>query len=158
LHIPFLLNISSFLPALIAITSFLTSAYTLYFLPLPPQKVGIINTSELKSGPAVEGKGAGGYGWNTGGATIAQRRPVPYLSDEMTDVLAKYIVPANAGACMLLVLLEFFSSHEWSESLTIGGGFLPGFVLSVVLWARRELRVVDLGELEKFRSTSLKGM
>lgn len=88
----------------------------------------------------------------------AERRLVPWLPEEVTELLAKYIVPANAGVCMVLVILEFLSGHEWSESLTVGGGFLPGFVLSVVLWARMELRVVDLGELEKLRFTSLKGM
>jgi hypothetical protein len=105
-------------------------------------------------------KKRGGYGLNTGGegAMKPERRPVPGLSEEVAEVLAKYIVPANAGLCMLLVILELFSGHEWSESLTIGGGFLPGFILSVVLWARMELRVVDLGELEKLRFTSLKGM
>jgi hypothetical protein len=127
---------------------------------LPPQKVGIINANELKSGVGQKKKKIRGYGLNTGGesAMKAERRPVPGLSEEVTEVLAKYIVPANTGVCMMLVVLEFFSGHEWSESLTIGGGFLPGFILGVVLWARMELRVVDLGELEKLRVTSLKGM
>lgn len=34
---------------------------------------------------------------------------------------------------------------------------MPGFVLSVVMWARRELRVVDLGELERLKGGG-KGM
>jgi hypothetical protein len=157
LHIPLLLNIASFVPSLVAISSFLASAYTLYFLPLPPQKVGILTTSDLKARTAKR-KGGGGYGFNTPSSAsatqAAQRRPVPYLSDEVTEVLAKYIVSANAGICLMLVILEFFSSREWSESLAIGGGFLPGFVLSVVLWARNELRVVDMGELEKLKFAS----
>lgn len=76
---------------------------------------------------------------------------MPYVSDEVADMLAKYMVPVNAGLCVVLAGVEFFSGHEWSDGLAIGGGFLPGFVLSVVLWARRELRVVDMTELEKLK-------
>jgi hypothetical protein len=41
--------------------------------------------------------------------------------------------------------------------MAIGGGYVPGLILTVVLWARRELRVVDLGELERLRYTTKAG-
>ena len=66
-------------------------------------------------------------------------------------MLAKYIVPANAGICVLLAILELLRGRSWSEGVAVGGGYLPGFVLSVVLWARRELRVMDMSELEKLK-------
>lgn len=47
--------------------------------------------------------------------------------------------------------MELYQGMTWSEGVVLGGGYLPGFVLGVVLWARRELRVVDLGELEKLK-------
>lgn len=83
-----------------------------------------------------------------------ERRAVSYVSDEVAEMLAKYTVPVNAGLCVVLAVTEFFSGHEWSEGLAAGGGFLPGFVLSVVLWARRELRVVDMTELETLKFAS----
>ena len=76
---------------------------------------------------------------------------MPYVSDETADVLAKYIVPANAGVCAMLAVLELWRGRGWSEGVMVGGGYLPGFVLSVVLWARRELRVMDMSELEKLK-------
>ncbi|KAH4259003.1 hypothetical protein HBI04_106550 [Parastagonospora nodorum] len=145
LHIPLLLSISTVMPSLAAIASFLASAYTLYFLPLAPQKISILNSADLK---ANKGK-RGGYQ-----AAQVERRAVPYVPDEVAEMLAKYMVPANAGLCVLMAVAEFFSGHEWSEGLAVGGGFLPGFVLSVVLWARRELRVVDMTELEKLKFAS----
>lgn len=76
---------------------------------------------------------------------------MPYISDETADHLAKYIVPANAGIAILLALLELVRGRSWSEGVVVGGGYLPGVVLSVVLWARRELRVMDMSELEKLK-------
>jgi hypothetical protein len=35
--------------------------------------------------------------------------------------------------------------------MMVGGGYVPLFVLVFILWARRELRAVDLGELERLR-------
>jgi hypothetical protein len=102
-------------------------------------------------------KKQGGYGWNTSApsdTTKQERTPVPYLSDEVTDLVAKYIVSANGVMCVLLALLELWQRRTWSEGIMVGGGYLPGFVLSVVLWARRELRVVDMGELEKLKYRS----
>lgn len=52
---------------------------------------------------------------------------------------------------MLLAVAELAQGRTWSEGMMIGGGYVPGLILTVVLWARRELRVVDLGELEKLR-------
>jgi hypothetical protein len=146
LHTLLLARLDTLLPSLVAIASFLASAYALYFLPLPPVQVGIINTSELKTKKSV------GYGWNVPATTTAstrhERRPVPYIPDDAADALEKYIIPANSATCVLLALFELWHARTWSEGITVGGGYLPGFVLSVVLWARRELRVVDLGQLE----------
>jgi len=136
-----------------AIASFAASAYALYFLPLPPVKVGIINTSELRDGG--EKKGAGGYGFNTPAAPTPSthaRPSVPYVSDEVADALAKYIVPTNAGLCAILAFFEMWRGRSWSGSMGIGGGYLPGVVFGVVMWARRELRVMDMSELEKLKS------
>jgi hypothetical protein len=73
------------------------------------------------------------------------------LSDEVTDLVAQWIVNVNGAICGILALLELWQGRTWSEGVMVGGGYLPGFVLSVVLWARRELRVVDIGELEKLK-------
>jgi hypothetical protein len=151
LHLPLLMRFSTLLPTLLAITSFLASAYTLYFLPLPPVKIGIINITDLKTTKQ------GGYGWNVpadSNATKQERTPVPYLSDEVTDLVARYIVSVNGAMCVLLALLELWQARTWSEGVQVGGGYLPGFVLSVVLWARRELRPVDMGELEQLKYRS----
>jgi len=82
---------------------------------------------------------------------VAPRRPVPYVSDEMAELLAKYVIPVNGALCLLLALAELWQGRTWSEGVTVGGGLLPGLILTIVMWARRELRVVDLGELEKLR-------
>jgi hypothetical protein len=156
LHASLLLRASAFLPALIAITSFLASAYTLYFLPLPPVKVGIINTEDLKDRPT---KKKGGYGWNVPAApdtaTAAhERKPVPFVAEEVADLAATYIVPTNAAICVFLAMLELWRGRTWGEGIMVGGGYLPGFVMSVVLWLRRELRVMDMSELEKLKYRS----
>ncbi|KAH7084984.1 hypothetical protein BKA63DRAFT_7323 [Paraphoma chrysanthemicola] len=156
LYTPPLFSARGFLPSLVAIISFLASAYTLYFLPLPPVKIGIIHTEDLKKGPpsAKKKKGAGGYGWkvpSTPEPSTQERKPVPFLSDELADLAAKYIVPANAAMCVILAVVELLRGRTWSEGIEIGGGYLPGFVMSVVLWLRRELRVMDMSELEKLK-------
>jgi hypothetical protein len=76
---------------------------------------------------------------------------VPYLSEKAADMVAQYIVPANAGVCVLFAILELWQGRAWSEGLMTGGGYLPGLVLGTLLWARRELRTLDLGELEKLK-------
>jgi hypothetical protein len=125
----------------------------LYYLPLPPRSAGIIVDGEnIGKG---KGKGRiGGYGLNTGGFNKgqAERKEVSWLSDEVQGLLARYIVPGNGVVCGLLVLLELMRGREWREGMMVGGGYLPGLVLTVVLWARRELRVVDMSELETLRS------
>jgi hypothetical protein len=148
LYLPTLISLYTIPPSLFAITSLFASAYTLYFLPLPPVQVSIINTSELKA------RTSEGYGWNvpTPAATKNHdRRPVPYISEEIAERVGKYIVPANTAVCAFLALLELWQVFTWSGGSMVGRGYLPGIVLGVVLWARRELRVVDLGELEKLK-------
>ena len=132
----------------------MTSAYILCFLPLPPRSVGIIVDGQ-KVGGKAKGKGRiGGYGLNTRGLNERQFewREAPWLSDEVQESLARYAVPGNGVVCGLLALLELIQGREWREGMMIGGGYLPGLVLTVILWARRELRVVDMSELEKLRS------
>jgi hypothetical protein len=77
--------------------------------------------------------------------------PVPYISRETAEVLKTYAVPVNGVVCAVLAVGELIMGREWSQGVTIGGGFLPGLVFGVCMWARRELRVVDLGELERLR-------
>lgn len=79
------------------------------------------------------------------------RREVPYISEDLADALAKWIVPANGSLCGILALVELWKGRSWSEGMTIGGGFVAGFVMAIVMWARRELRTVDMGELEKLK-------
>ena len=79
---------------------------------------------------------------------------MPYLSEEAVELVARYIVPVNAALCAALALVEVWQGREWSEGVTIGGGYVPGVIMMVVMFARRELRTVDLGELEKLRYRS----
>ncbi|KAF1921808.1 hypothetical protein BDU57DRAFT_467650 [Ampelomyces quisqualis] len=158
LSLPLLLRLSTFAQSVLAITSFLASAYTLYFLPLPPQTIRVVESSDIKGNANRKVGNGGGYAWNTPAqsSTVATlgRPSVPFLSDGGADLLARYIVAANGGVCAVLALLELWQGRSWSEGVMVGGGYLPGFVLSVVMWARRELRVVDLGELEKLKYRS----
>lgn len=79
------------------------------------------------------------------------RRPVPYVSTEVADVLADWIVIVNRAVCGILALYELWRGTEWSRGLMIGGGFLPGLICLVVLYARTELRIIDLNALEKLQ-------
>ncbi|KAH6639626.1 hypothetical protein C7974DRAFT_135583 [Boeremia exigua] len=154
LTLPGLLSFSTFAPSLLALASLAASAYTLYFLPLPPRSAGIIVDGQTASGRGKgKGRSVGGYGLNTStSARQTGRREVPGLSDEVQELLAQYCVPANGVLCALSVVLELVQGREWREGMMIGGGYLPGLVLTVVLWARRELRVLDLSELQQLRS------
>jgi len=140
------LRLSTVLSSFLAIPSLAASAYTLYYLPLPPRSAGIVE--------ANKGRKRGGMGsvYTAGGA--ADRKDVPWLSEEVQELLARYIVPVNGAVCAVLVLLELSKGNEWREGMMVGGGYVPGLVLSTMLWARRELRVVDLSELEKLRTSS----
>lgn len=155
-YLPLLFRLGTIIPSTVAIASFLASAYALYYLPLPPVRINIINLDgeSISGGGKGKGKGKGiarGADGLPSTSGSAQRRPVPYLSEEAAEALARYIVPGNAALCGVLAIFELWKGREWSEGLSIGGGYLPGLVLAVVLWARRELRVVDLGELERLR-------
>jgi hypothetical protein len=102
-------------------------------------------------------KKMGGYGLNTTGKSPSWekpteksvRRPVPYISSEMADMVGDYIVMVNRAVCGLLALYEVWLSRDWSEGFMIGGGFLPGVICMVILWARTELRIIDMNALEK---------
>lgn len=99
----------------------------------------------------------GGYGLSpatsaTASARSEERVRVPWLSEEVQELLARYIVPGNGVVCGLLAVAELVQGREWREGMMIGGGYLPGLVLTVILWARRELRVVDMSELQQLRS------
>jgi hypothetical protein len=115
----------------------------------------VINTSDVTA--QKKKKNNGGYGYNVPSQPPqmrkAERKSVPYLSDEAVDLIATYIVPVNAAVCILLAIAEVcLGARTWSEGVVIGGGYLPGLVLGVVLWARRELRVVDMTELERLKA------
>lgn len=115
-------------------------------MPLPPAR--------YISKPNPTGKGKS-IARDDSGAKSAFSAPetkaVPYVSDEVAELLRKYIIPGNGAICVILCLVELGTGRTWSEGMMIGGGYVPGFIFSVVLWARRELRVVDLGELERLR-------
>ncbi|KAF3034007.1 hypothetical protein E8E11_002812 [Didymella keratinophila] len=156
--LPHLFALPTFVPSLLALTSLAASAYTLYYLPLPPQSAGILVDGHEISGQTGKGKGkrkaVGGYGLNTATALARneERVHVPWLSEEVQEVLARYMVPGNGAVCGVLTVVELFQGREWREGMMIGGGYLPGLVLTVILWARRELRVVDMSELQQLRS------
>ncbi|PSN64008.1 hypothetical protein BS50DRAFT_576634 [Corynespora cassiicola Philippines] len=153
LYTPRLFAASTLLPSLAAILSLLASAYTLYFLPLPPIQVTIFDASDLKGKRGAAGKAISRDAQGRK-AEEAERKPVPYLSEEAVELVARYIVPVNAALCAALALMEVWQGREWSEGVTIGGGYVPGVIMMVVMFARRELRTVDLGELEKLRYRS----
>ena len=83
-------------------------------------------------------KSKGGYGLSTHTSSLQrdERKQVPWLSDEIQGLLAGYIVPGNGVICGLMALVELVQDREWREGMMIGGGYLPGLVLTVVLWAR----------------------
>ncbi|KAF2998162.1 hypothetical protein E8E13_002886 [Curvularia kusanoi] len=141
LTLPGLLSIRTLVPSLFVLASLVTSAYTLYYLPLPPRRAEII------SGGAGQVGAGRARGYKIDGQ--AERKQVPWLGDEMQELLAHYIISANGVVCGLFAVLEMTKGREWREGMLIGGGYVPGLVFSVVMWARRELRVVDMSELQQ---------
>jgi hypothetical protein len=109
---------------------------------------GVPVNSQLK-------KKRSGYGLNTKTPSWDKptensvRRPVPYVSEQTADVIGDYIVTVNRAVCGLLALYEVWLSRDWSEGFMVGGGFLPGVLCLVILWARTELRIIDMNALEK---------
>jgi hypothetical protein len=39
----------------------------------------------------------------------------------------------------------------------IGGGFLPGVICLIILWARTELRIIDMDALERINAGAAQG-
>lgn len=141
LYMPLLFRVPSFFSALAAITSLLASAYALYFLPLAPVKITITSVDDLKTGRRRTQQQE----------TQVERRPMPYVSRKTADFLEKYVVSANALLCVVLAVVESSQGRTWSEGMAVGGGYLPGLVMMVVMFARRELRTMDMTELERLR-------
>jgi hypothetical protein len=165
LYIPRLFSLYTFLPSLGAIVSLLASAYTLYFMPLPPTKMEPIESSSAKSSSTRRNKSTGGK--STSGIGIygktpswekttekSVRRPVPYISESTADMIADNIVTINRAICGALALSEVWLERSWSEGFMVGGGFLPGVICFVILWARTELRIIDMDALERTNSAS----
>lgn len=154
--LPNLFALSEAFSSLLALASLAASAYTLYYLPLPPRSAGLLVDGHEIGGQAGKGKrkAVGGYGLSgaTALARNEERVDVPWLSDEVQEVLARYAVPGNGAVCGLLAIVELYQGRAWREGMMIGGGYLPGLVLTTILWARRELRVVDMSELQQLRS------
>ncbi|CAG5182297.1 uncharacterized protein ALTATR162_LOCUS10091 [Alternaria atra] len=171
LYIPHLFTLSTLPTSLIAIASLLATAYTLYFLPLPPTQMELIDGVDVTPSTLqkpLKGKGqgrkpVGGYGIYNKTPSWEQpteksvRRPVPYLSKEMADKIGDYIVPINRAVCGLLALYEVWLARDWSEGFMVGGGFLPGVICLVILWARTELRIIDMDVLEKMNTGAAQG-
>ncbi|KAH7401643.1 hypothetical protein BKA66DRAFT_451118 [Pyrenochaeta sp. MPI-SDFR-AT-0127] len=155
LYIPRLFSLQTALPSVLAIASLLASAYTLYFLPLPPQEVKV--TDSKNTGGTIKGKPANTFTRGTKVAPWEQqaakpgRRPVPYISTELADLLAENIVVANRAVGGVLALYELWQGGEWSEGFMVGGGYLPLLICMIVLWARTELRIIDMDTLKKLK-------
>lgn len=81
-----------------------------------------------------------------------ERRPVPWLSSDVAHLLAEYIVIANEALCGILAVIELLQRRTWAEGMAVGGGYLPALILVVVMFARRELRAVDMSDLERLRT------
>ncbi|KAK7191074.1 uncharacterized protein CC84DRAFT_1117904 [Paraphaeosphaeria sporulosa] len=146
LYIPHFFRLSTLPAAGLAIPSLLASAYTLYFLPLPPVQISVSHVVDLQS-PSARSR-------TKPAETKAERPPVPYISEATADLVARYIVVANGALCAVLAIAEMLQGRSWGEGVTVGGGYLPGLVFTVVMFARRELRAVDMSELERLQYQS----
>jgi hypothetical protein len=137
--------LSTFPHAVVAISSLLASAYVLYYLPLPPVRINILHLdSKSNASPNPHPKPYP--------PPSTSKRQRPYVQNEKTnELLGEYIVPVNAVLCGILALTELWKGEEWGKGMAVGGGYLPGLVFVVVMWARRELRPMDLGELERLK-------
>ncbi|KAI4700062.1 hypothetical protein J4E81_004098 [Alternaria sp. BMP 2799] len=171
LYIPRLFAVSTLPISLVSIASLLATAYTLYFLPLPPTQMEPIDGVDITPSTlqqSSKGKGQakkplGGYGIYNKTPSWEQpteksvRRPVPYISEEAADKIADSIVPINRAVCGLLALYEVWQGRGWGEGLMVGGGFLPGVICMIILWARTELRIIDMDTLEKMNKSTAQG-
>ncbi|KAJ4357899.1 uncharacterized protein N0V89_002476 [Didymosphaeria variabile] len=146
LYIPLLFRFSTLPATALAILSFLASAYILYFLPLPPLRISVSHVLDLQSSKPQSRSNPT--------ETKAQTRSMPYISDSTAELVAQWIVVANGSLCAVLAIAEVLQDRPWGEGMTVGGGYLPGLVLAVVLFARRELRAVDMTELERLMYSS----
>lgn len=144
LYIPLLFSLTTLPLSLVAVASLLASAYTLYFLPLPPTKFE--EEHNTRNTPSWEKP-----------TEKSVRRPVPYLSEATADTIAEYIVPANRAACGALALYETWQGRNWTEGFLVGGGYLPGLICFLILWARTELRIIDMDALEKMNKSAAGG-
>jgi len=155
-YIVFLLQRSTFLPAFLSIVSLLATAYALYYMPLPPVAA---DTTPTAAHPASSQKGKAILrdisGHRTTAdlthSTVASSPLSTYVSSEYMSLLHQYIIPMNGAICILLALYELYLNRSWREGMQIGGGYVPSFILGAIIVARRELRVVDLGGLERLR-------
>lgn len=145
-YVPRLFRLSTCIPSLVAIASLLATAYTLYFLPLPPTEMEAIHDhSTLSLRPSPRNSA-----WEKPSEKPG-RRPVPFVSPEVAELLAGYIVTVNRAMCGFLALYEVWLGGEWIQGLMIGGGFLPGVICMVILYARTELRIIDVEQLRRWQ-------
>lgn len=143
-YIPLLFGIYTIIPSLAAIASLLASAYTLYFLALPP--------ASTKPPSSTSTKKPKSRNLSTSQPSIFSAptsKSVPYISSETSELLRRYTIPTNTAIVAILAMLEPFRGRTWSEGLSIGGGFVPLFIWGVVLGARSELRSIDFEDLNK---------
>ncbi|EUC50035.1 hypothetical protein COCMIDRAFT_32606 [Bipolaris oryzae ATCC 44560] len=155
LYIPRLFSLSTFLPSIAAIASFLASAYILYFLPLPPNKGAIIDDAASARKTKNNKPRIGIYDKTPSWEKTTEksvRRPVPYISETTADAIAENIITVNRALCGILALSEVWVERDWSQGFMVGGGFLPGLICFVVLWARTELRIIDMDALEELNN------
>lgn len=133
-------------------------------MPLPPVTASAQTTKEGKENKRRRGRGYAGWkgkgiardkeGRRKSDAAVSQDGDLvnlPFLDADQAELVRRYIVPVNGAICVILALWEFWQRRSWSEGVIVGGGFAPGLVLGVILYARKELRVLDLGELEGLR-------